>query len=670
MSDVTVPVPGQLGWATVLNQDLVNLDQDKAEALIPTPVKVSAYTASPRDFVPVDASGGSVTVTLPTAPADRAVIGVKAINTTGTNTVTVQTGGADVFNKAGGQTSITLSLLNQGVILQYSASAAIWYVESDDIPLGQVDARYNRVANPRAITSATVTANTFDFLECNAASNAITVTLPTNTAGARVTIRKTDSSANTVTISATVDGVVNPTLTTQYETVDLIGDGTSWMRMVRPRLANLVDYPATSDTRYMQKVYLNVRTDYGAKGDGVTNDSAAIQAAITAAGTNGVVYLPSGTYIIGSPLSVPSGTGLQILGAGWSTVLQLANGVNDYLFKFSGTDTRMTFSDLVINGNCTNQTAGGGIYAIGAIQCTFWRVHFTACRDWGLYLGPQTGNINGHNNRAIGCLFDNATTSPGNGGGIYFTSNDENVILACDFEFLGGSGTNPYGIYDLAGTQFITACNFVGGANGFIGIRVQNTSNTRITGSNFDGTAGDSIFLAATNCNVVGNTIFSPGVVGVAGTASGIHLEYGTSYNVIVGNTIASAPTNGVTRSLIREELTGGSGPNLIGPNTLITKGTLSVGAMDLNGVGTMSRGNLGGGAAGDQINAFGGSFSVNLLVGAAAALGDNGAGEIQIANATTVPTTNPTGGGVLYVQGGSLKYRGSSGTVTTIAAA
>lgn len=43
------------------------------------------------------------------------------------------------------------------------------------------------------------------------------------------------------------------------------------------------------------------------------------------------------------------------------------------------------------------------------------------------------------------------------------------------------------------------------------------------------------------------------------------------------------------------------------------------------------------------------------------------GAGLIALANATTVPTTNPTGGGVLYAEGGALKWRGSSGTVTTI---
>jgi hypothetical protein len=45
-----------------------------------------------------------------------------------------------------------------------------------------------------------------------------------------------------------------------------------------------------------------------------------------------------------------------------------------------------------------------------------------------------------------------------------------------------------------------------------------------------------------------------------------------------------------------------------------------------------------------------------------------SGALVMFIANATTAPTTNPTGGGILYVEGGALKYRGSSGTVTTIA--
>ena len=40
------------------------------------------------------------------------------------------------------------------------------------------------------------------------------------------------------------------------------------------------------------------------------------------------------------------------------------------------------------------------------------------------------------------------------------------------------------------------------------------------------------------------------------------------------------------------------------------------------------------------------------------------------MANASTVPTLNPVGGGILYAEGGALKWRGSSGTVTTIAVA
>ena len=39
----------------------------------------------------------------------------------------------------------------------------------------------------------------------------------------------------------------------------------------------------------------------------------------------------------------------------------------------------------------------------------------------------------------------------------------------------------------------------------------------------------------------------------------------------------------------------------------------------------------------------------------------------IGVKNATVVPASNPSGGGVLYVEAGALKYRGSSGTVTTL---
>lgn len=112
------------------------------QKLTPTSVKTSAYNAEPGDFVPVDTTSGGVTVTLPTAPADKTVIGIKMVIQGGTNTVTIACGGSDVFNKASGPTTGTLTLVSQGLFIQYAASPAIWYVQSDDLPLSQLDARY------------------------------------------------------------------------------------------------------------------------------------------------------------------------------------------------------------------------------------------------------------------------------------------------------------------------------------------------------------------------------------------------------------------------------------------------------------------------------------------------------------------------------------------------
>jgi hypothetical protein len=57
-----------------------------------------------------------------------------------------------------------------------------------------------------------------------------------------------------------------------------------------------------------------------------------------------------------------------------------------------------------------------------------------------------------------------------------------------------------------------------------------------------------------------------------------------------------------------------------------------------------------------------------NVLVNTTSVGG--GTGVLGMANATTAPTANPSAGGVLYVEAGSLKYRGSSGTVTVLAPA
>ena len=47
-----------------------------------------------------------------------------------------------------------------------------------------------------------------------------------------------------------------------------------------------------------------------------------------------------------------------------------------------------------------------------------------------------------------------------------------------------------------------------------------------------------------------------------------------------------------------------------------------------------------------------------------------NGQGVVAIHNVSVAPSVNPANGGILYVEEGALKYRGSSGTVTVIAPA
>ena len=56
---------------------------------------------------------------------------------------------------------------------------------------------------------------------------------------------------------------------------------------------------ASSQIEHTEDAWCDVRL-YGAAGDGVTDDTAAIQAAISKAGTGGTVFFPEGIYIVGA----------------------------------------------------------------------------------------------------------------------------------------------------------------------------------------------------------------------------------------------------------------------------------------------------------------------------------------------------------------------------------
>lgn len=443
----------------------------------------------------------------------------------------------------------------------------------------------------------------------------------------------------------------------EFLLVEHNGDGTL-KSVVRPgQITSLYTKPGTGipysdldvnvqtalDSNTLSRVFIDVKSK-GAKGDGTTNDSAAIQSAITDSVATGVpVYLSPGTYKINASLAIS--TPVTIVGAGrGKSILKAAASLNDYIIKFSGGAVGVgivgaRFADFTIDGNMGQQTAGGGVLADGAVQCSFERVHFTACYNWGLKLGPVTGGGTGHHNMVYRCLFDTGSTSGGIGGGLWVTTSDENWVLASDFEFLGGASlpgteTAPAAIWQADGLAFIQNCNFVQGGNNCRGVIARDSSRGRIHGCMFDGVTGHNIFIVGDGWTITGNTFTDIGNTAATAAMVGIYLEFGANNNVVANNSLTTGGTVGKTASLIKDVADGSGGANIIVNNALIQDQAPTVGMLDIAGVGTYVSGNTG-------VPEF-------------------------IPNTTGTPAT-VAGGGTLYVEAGALKFKGSGGTVTTL---
>ena len=83
-------------------------------------------------------------------------------------------------------------------------------------------------------TTSTTLDETDDVALCDATSGAITITLPTaaTISGEFFTVKKVDSSANAVTVdgngSETIDGDLTKVITSQYDSINVVSDGSNW----------------------------------------------------------------------------------------------------------------------------------------------------------------------------------------------------------------------------------------------------------------------------------------------------------------------------------------------------------------------------------------------------------------------------------------------------------
>jgi hypothetical protein len=263
--------------------------------------------------------------------------------------------------------------------------------------------------------------------------------------------------------------------------------------------------------------------DYGAVGDGTTDDTTALQAALNAVSTTGeTVFFPAGTYLLDTttPLFVKSNTWVKGAGIGATTILHpKSHAFRNETYASGGPNTDITISDMTFDAN--NLWVGAVIMS-GVSRVIVERIHvyndYTAttgnaiafassasqdCEDlkvancildtidYGVNLDATLGTI-----RRVAIA--NNSITPGWGSGIATQRHVEGVTIT------GNSIVLP-----------CTAVNALTGGYSGLGIKLVD---------------GDSLTVCARNIVISGNEFYSPTTLTAAIGHVWQYDDSGTSY--------------------------------------------------------------------------------------------------------------------------------------------